>query len=93
MAKVGSITTKVLLHRRGTFEFFLSITEAEDDPAGIVVVGIAEVRPVVEVGVVVVDLEVERVVGILLEFCRSPPISTGKILLSALYFILTQVGH
>jgi len=93
MAKISSIITKVLLHCRGTFVFHLSITEAEHEPAGIVVVGITQIRPVVEVGVAVVGLEVERIVSVLLKYCRSPPVSTGKILLPTLYFIWTQDGH
>ena len=93
MAKISPVITKVLLYRRGTFVFLLSITEAEHETAGIVVVGIAQIRPVVEVGVVVVGLEVERVVGVLLKFCRSPSLRTGQILLSTLYFIWTEAGH
>ena len=45
----------------------------------IVVVGIGQVVRVVEVELVVVGLEVERIVGGLPEFCLFPSISTGEI--------------
>ena len=62
--KLTCLGKPLCLKRRG-FRI-KTLPKAEHETAGIVVVGIAQIRPVVEIGVVVVGFEVERVLGVLL---------------------------